>query len=107
MTARRRILIVVSSHSQRPQAHRATGYWVGEVTHFIEVLGEEGFDFDFVSPGGGAAPMDPKSVSGYQALDGGYAALQRMPGVREKLEKTLRPESQADRSPASPTSKSA
>jgi putative intracellular protease/amidase len=88
----KKILIVVSSHSKWEEANRQTGYWIGEVSHFTEVLKEEGFDFDFVSPKGGTPPMDPKSVKGYQSLDGGYSAYQKDPELRKKLENTLRPE---------------
>lgn len=72
MTEERKVLIVVSSHEDWPEAGRKTGYWIGEVSHFVEVIQEAGFDFDVVSPRGGRAPMDPKSAKGMQSLDGGY-----------------------------------
>ncbi|HEX8819371.1 MAG TPA: type 1 glutamine amidotransferase domain-containing protein [Archangium sp.] len=90
--ASKRILVVVTSHREWSEAGRETGYWAGEVSHFCEVLREEGYDFDMVSPLGGPAPIDQKSVSGYQSWDGGYAALLRDPALKEKLENTLRPE---------------
>ena len=93
MSRRKKILIVVSSHDEWAEADRSTGYWVGEVSHFAEVVQEAGFDLDVVSPQGGAAPMDPKSVKGMQSsLDRGFKALSRNPGLRRKLENTLRPD---------------
>jgi putative intracellular protease/amidase len=88
---RKRILIVVSSHRDWSAAGRSTGYWIGEVSHFAEVVQKAGFEFDVVSPEGGAPPMDPKSVRGMQSRDGGYKAYQRNPVLQEKLQNTLRP----------------
>ena len=87
-----KVLIVVSSHAAWPEADRTTGYWVGEVSHFAEVIQQAGFAFDVVSPEGGAAPMDPKSVKGMQSFDGGYKAYERNPVLQEKLANTLRPD---------------
>lgn len=89
---RKKILVVVSSHEEWPEANRRTGYWVGEVSHFAEVVEEAGFEVDIVSPQGGAAPMDPKSVKGMQSLDGGFKAYERNPELQRKLEQTLRPD---------------
>jgi putative intracellular protease/amidase len=88
----KRILVVVSSHAAWSEAGRQTGYWVGEVSHFCELLKEEGFEFDVVSPQGGRAPMDPKSAHGFQSWDGGYRAYERNPELQQKLENTLRPD---------------
>jgi putative intracellular protease/amidase len=88
----KRVLIVVSSHREWPEAGRETGYWIGEVAHFAEVIQEAGFEFDVVSPEGGPPPMDPKSVKGMQSRDGGYKAYQRNPVLQEKLQNTLRPD---------------
>jgi putative intracellular protease/amidase len=88
----KRVLIVVSSHEDWPEADRKTGYWIGEVAHFVEVIQEAGIEFDVVSPQGGAAPMDPKSMKGMQSFDGGYKAYKRNAALQEKLQSTLRPE---------------
>jgi len=87
-----KILVVVTSHADWPAAGRRTGYWVGEVSHFAEVVEAAGHEIDVVSPLGGEAPADPKSVSGPQSLDGGQSALQRNPELRAKLADTLRPD---------------
>jgi putative intracellular protease/amidase len=87
-----KVLIVVSSHSAWTNAGRSTGYWVGEVSHFAEIVQEAGVAFDIVSPQGGEPPMDPKSVRGPQALDGGYRAYRKNPTLQAKLTATLRPD---------------
>jgi putative intracellular protease/amidase len=88
----RKVLVVVSSHSEFPGTRRSTGYWVGEVSHFAEVVEAAGFELDVASPRGGEPPIDPKSVSGFQSLDGGHAAYQRNPELQRKLRATLTPE---------------
>jgi putative intracellular protease/amidase len=62
---------------------------VGEVSHFAEIVEAADFEIDVASPRGGPAPMDPKSVRGLQALDGGYSAYQRNSGLQKKLGDTL------------------
>lgn len=87
-----KILVAVTSHSEWPAARRSTGYWVGEVSHFVEVVEAAGHEVDVVSPLGGAAPVDRKSVSGPQSMDGGQAALARNPALQKKLADTMRPD---------------
>ena len=55
-----KILIVLTSHGQF-NSGAPTGYWLSEVTHFYAVITAAGFSADFISPAGGAAPMDPAS----------------------------------------------
>lgn len=88
----KKILIVVSSHDEWTAANRRTGYWIGEVSHFCELIEAAGFEFDIVSPKGGKPPMDQHSVRGLQSWDGGYSAYQRSPALQAKLEATLRPD---------------
>lgn len=87
-----KILIVVTSHAEFPGERRDTGYWVGEVSHFYEAVHAVGFEVDVVSPEGGKAPMDPRSASGLQAMDGGFKAYLRSPELQQKLADTRRPD---------------
>jgi putative intracellular protease/amidase len=87
-----KILVVVTSHADWPATGRKTGYWVGEVSHFVEIVEAAGHEVDIVSPLGGEPPVDHKSVSGPQSLDGGPAALNRNETLRKKLVDTLRPD---------------
>ena len=57
-----RILIVVTSAARLDKFPRLTGYWIGEVTHAHEVLKQAGYTVDIVSPLGGNAPIDKKSL---------------------------------------------
>lgn len=54
----KKILMVLTSHDQLGTTGRKTGAYLGEVTHPCEEFRHAGFDLDFVSPRGGAAPLD-------------------------------------------------
>ena len=51
----KKILFVVTNHTQLGNTGETTGYFLSEVTHPLEVLTEAGYKVDFVSPKGGTA----------------------------------------------------
>jgi len=54
----KKILFVVTSHSEKGNTGEKTGYYLGEVSHPWNVLHSAGYEIDFVSPKGGKAPVD-------------------------------------------------
>ncbi|PKL80960.1 MAG: type 1 glutamine amidotransferase domain-containing protein [Ignavibacteriae bacterium HGW-Ignavibacteriae-4] len=54
----KKILFVVTSHNEKGNTGKKTGYYLGEVSHPWEVLHSAGYEIDFVSPKGGKAPVD-------------------------------------------------
>jgi putative intracellular protease/amidase len=56
----KKILIVITSHYKLNNGKK-TGYWLGEVTHFYNILAEAGFEVDFASTKGSQPPLDPRS----------------------------------------------
>ncbi|WP_245949192.1 type 1 glutamine amidotransferase domain-containing protein [Lutibacter citreus] len=56
--ALKKILFVVTSHSEKGNTGEKTGYYLGEVSHPWDVLHTAGYEIDFVSPKGGKAPVD-------------------------------------------------
>lgn len=54
----KKILFVVTSHSEKGNTGEKTGYYLGEVSHPWDVLHSAGYEIDFVSPQGGKAPVD-------------------------------------------------
>lgn len=56
--SRKKILFVVTSHSEKGNTGEKTGYYLGEVSHPWDVLHSAGYEIDFVSPQGGKAPVD-------------------------------------------------
>lgn len=57
----KKVLLVMTNHSQYPTRSDHTGLWLTELTHVYDVLKEAGYGVDFVSPGGGAVPLDERS----------------------------------------------
>ncbi|SFU74254.1 Putative intracellular protease/amidase [Pustulibacterium marinum] len=54
----KKVLFVVSSHSQKGNTGETTGYYLSEVSHTWDVLTKAGYEIDFVSPQGGEPPVD-------------------------------------------------
>ena len=50
----KKVLFVVTSHTQLGNTGQKTGYYSGEVTHPLEEIEKAGYTVDFVSPLGGA-----------------------------------------------------
>jgi len=63
MTAKsQNALIVVTSHDKKGSTGKQTGWYLSEVTHIYYPLIEAGYNVEFASPKGGAAPMDESSL---------------------------------------------
>lgn len=83
----KRILFVLTSHDRKGDTGQATGFYLPEAAHPWAVFTAAGYKLDFISPKGGAAPMDgadnPDPIS-QNFLDN--------PAAMEKVRNTLRPE---------------
>lgn len=64
-----RILIVLTNIEKYQTTNRATGLWLGEATHFYEVITAAGHQADFISPNGGYVPLDPHSFKYANDID--------------------------------------
>lgn len=58
-----RVLIVVTSTGGYKKADYRTGLWLGELTHFLDIVERAGFDSTIVSVEGGRVPIDPESLT--------------------------------------------
>ena len=58
----KKILVALTNQSVLGETGRPTGWWLPELSHFYWELKKEGYEFDFVSPKGGKAALDPASV---------------------------------------------
>ncbi|KJD34841.1 thiamine biosynthesis protein ThiJ [Tamlana nanhaiensis] len=54
----KKILIVLTSHSEKGNTGKKTGFYLSEVSHPWDVFNNAGYTVDFVSPKGGKAPVD-------------------------------------------------
>lgn len=64
----KRILIVVTNIGEYEKSGYRTGLWLGELTHFWDVVEEAGFQMDIASPSGGYVPIDPESLMAQETV---------------------------------------
>jgi putative intracellular protease/amidase len=57
-----RILAIVTNVGEYEKVGYRTGLWLGELTHFLDVVEEAGYRVDIASPNGGYVPIDPESL---------------------------------------------
>lgn len=65
----KKILVVLTNTAKYPTLKRATGLWLGEAVHFVDVVQKAGYEVDYVSPVGGYVPIDPHSLQLAPDLD--------------------------------------
>ncbi|MEU1404022.1 type 1 glutamine amidotransferase domain-containing protein [Streptomyces sp. NPDC005728] len=87
MSRTKKILIVVTSHSELGDTGRSTGYYMPEVAHPWRVFTEAGHRVDLASVRGGRPP-----ASGVDENDAVQKSFLDDPEMRAKLADTLRPE---------------
>lgn len=80
-----RILFVLTSHDRK--GDQPSGFYLSEVSHPHAVLSRAGHAIDFVSPRGGAAPVDGLDLS-----DPVNAAFWEDPALRGATQATRRPD---------------
>ncbi|WP_425310502.1 type 1 glutamine amidotransferase domain-containing protein [Ammonicoccus fulvus] len=70
-TSPKRVLVVVTSTAEYDQAGYRTGLWLGELTHFYDVVTEAGHEVVIASVTGGRVPLDPVSLGALVLKQGG------------------------------------
>ena len=58
-----KILVIATNQNKYETTGDATGLWLGELTHFYDVMLKAGIDIDIASAKGGSIPLDPSSIS--------------------------------------------
>ncbi|WP_422420305.1 type 1 glutamine amidotransferase domain-containing protein [Pseudomonas sp. GZD-222] len=59
----KKILVVLTNTAKYPTLKRATGLWLGEAVHFVDIVEKAGYKVDYLSPTGGYVPIDPHSLN--------------------------------------------
>lgn len=83
-----RVLIVTTSANSYEEAGYRTGLWLGELTHFWDVLDEVGHDITIASVDGGLVPLDPESLGHAILALGGTSKRYKDPAFMALLEDT-------------------
>lgn len=58
-----KILVIVTNEDKYKINGNNTGLWLGELTHFYNVISKAGIEMDIVSAKGGLIPLHPLSTS--------------------------------------------
>lgn len=91
-----RVLVVTTSTPSYEEAGYRTGLWLGELTHFWDVLSEAGHDLHIASVEGGHVPIDPESLSAPMLALGGTKKRYEDPAFMGLLDDTQSLEDVAD-----------
>ncbi len=96
------MLAIVTNTREYTKVGYRTGLWLSELTHFMEVAEEAGFDVDIASPAGGYVPIDPESLitSGAAEAVGFETAVQARYHDRAFMDKLQNTMKVADAAPA-------
>jgi putative intracellular protease/amidase len=88
LPAPKKVLIVLTNHSQLGNTGSPTGFYLSEASHPYAVFKQAGYQIDFASPTGGSAPIDPKSYDMSDPLNRQFA---NDAAVMAKVKDTLSP----------------
>lgn len=85
----KRILVVVTSAEEYSAAGFRTGLWLGELTHFYDVVTEAGHEVVIASITGGRVPLDPESLSTLMLKQGDTGKRYRDRAFMDLLDDTV------------------
>ena len=83
------ILVVTTSVPSYEVSGRRTGLWLGELTHFVDVVEAAGHATVIASIDGGFVPIDPESLSHEVLAQGGTRARYDDPAFMDRVRNTL------------------
>lgn len=87
--APKRVLIVVTSTAAYESCGYRTGLWLGELTHFYDVMEEAGHEVTIASVAGGFVPLDPESLGTLVLKQGGTEKRYRDRDFMALLDETV------------------
>lgn len=82
-------ILAISTSNATELNGKKTGLWLSELTHFLDVIRDAGYEFDLASPLGGKIPLDEKSVDSFRK-DPVNARFMDDPNFVKMLEGSLR-----------------
>jgi putative intracellular protease/amidase len=83
-----RLLAVVTNAASYQREPVPTGLWLGELTHFLDIIEPASIQVDIASPHGGESPLDPESLTTL-VLDKATREHHHNPSFMERLQHTL------------------
>lgn len=87
-----RVLLVVTNVDRYDvDPSHPTGLWLSELTHAYDLFAARGFEQTIVSPAGGKAPLEPRSLK-FPSYDGSAKSWHEDPARMALLDDTVSPE---------------
>lgn len=87
---KKKILAVATNSNNEIGKEKPTGLWLSELTHFVDVVMQAGYEVDIASPSGGKIPLDSVRHSlDKQLKDKSNAMFMRIPRFKQALENSL------------------
>ena len=84
---KKKILVLLTNTNKYEGKDISTGLWLGELTHFYDVIKAAGFEMDIASPKGGNVPIDPESLK-FLMADASVKAYQNSSDFMKNLSVT-------------------
>lgn len=84
----KKILMILTSHSELVNTEDKTGLWIGEFTDPYYEFIDKGYEITLASPKGGKPPIDPMSAL-TENITGSNRRFQEDPTAKNALENTL------------------
>lgn len=86
----KKILVVATNCNNPLSKGKATGLWLSELTHFVDVVMQAGYEVDIASPSGGKIALDvAKHSLDKQMKDKSNAKFMSIPHLKQSLENSL------------------
>lgn len=85
---KKKIAIIVTNQDNYPGYNTPTGLWLSELVHFWDIIEDDGYSFDLISPKGGKTPLEPKSLV-FPMIDKATKARYNEPEFMVRLDNTL------------------
>jgi putative intracellular protease/amidase len=84
-----KILAIATSAGPILKSGKTTGLWLSELTHFLAIVQDAGFDFDIASPQGGKIPLDEGAVVPSELAEPANARFLKDPRFVASLDNSL------------------
>lgn len=78
-------ILAVATNAAPDLGSFTSGLWLSELTHFLDVVEEAGFDWQIASPAGGRIPLDEHSTTAAQLRDPSNVRFQEDPRLQDAL----------------------
>lgn len=81
-------ILAVATNAAPELNGKRSGLYLSELTHFLEVIADAGYDYDIVSPAGGKIPLDENSVTARQRRQSANARFLDQPEFLADLDRS-------------------